>query len=119
MLVKQHSCTLTPSLVVLGLAPMTGATFSKGGGRRFRSDRRLGDASIVISSACPTVQGQKGQPNRSLEKSFMKGTVLELVSDTAKNTYRTLSLQNNWGTAAKPVLPYKSMGARDWQIVTF
>ena len=28
----------------------------------------------------------------------MKGTVLELVLDTAKNTYRTLSLQTNWGT---------------------
>ena len=49
----------------------------------------------------------------------MKGTVLELVLDTAKNTYKTLSLQNNWGTATKPVLPYKSMGARDWLIVTF
>ena len=35
----------------------------------------------------------------------MKGTVLKLVLDTAnlRNTYRTLSLQNNWGTAAKPV----------------
>ena len=49
----------------------------------------------------------------------MKDTVLELALDTAKNTYRTLSLQNNWGTAAKPVLPYESMGAHDWLIVTF
>ena len=29
MLVYEHSCTLTPSLVVLGLAPMTIDTFSK------------------------------------------------------------------------------------------
>ena len=49
----------------------------------------------------------------------MKGTVLELVLDMAKNMYRTLSLQNNWGTAVKPVLPYKSMGTYDWLIVTF
>ena len=49
----------------------------------------------------------------------MKGAVLELVLDMAKNMYRTLSLQNNWGTAVKPVLLYKSMGTRDWLIVTF
>ena len=49
----------------------------------------------------------------------MEGTVLELVLDMAKNMYRTLSLQNNWGTAAKLVLPYKSMGAHDRLIATF
>ena len=49
----------------------------------------------------------------------MKGSVLELVLDTAKNTYRTLLLKNNWGTVVKPVLPYKSMGARDLLIATF
>ena len=49
----------------------------------------------------------------------MKGTVFELVLDTTKNTYRTLLLQNNWGTAVKPVLPYKSMGACDLLIATF
>ena len=31
------------------------------------SNRRFVDATIVISLACPTDQGQKGQPNRSLE----------------------------------------------------
>ena len=49
----------------------------------------------------------------------MKGTVLELALDTAKNMYRTLSLQNNLGTAVKPVLPYKSIRICDWLIVTF
>ena len=49
----------------------------------------------------------------------MKGTVLELVSDKAKNMYRTLSLQNNWVVAVKSVLPYESMGVRDRLIVTF
>ena len=29
MLVNEHSCTLTPGLVTLGLAPMTSITFSK------------------------------------------------------------------------------------------
>ena len=29
MFVNGHPCTLTPSLVTLGLAPMTSATFSK------------------------------------------------------------------------------------------
>ena len=116
MLVNEHSCTLTPSLVVLGLAPMTGATFSKA----------VVDVLEVIGGlAMPQllflqlVLLSKVKKVSSLEKSFVKGTVLELVSDTVKNTYRTFSLQNNWGTAAKPVLPYKSMGACDWQIVTF
>ena len=44
MLVNGHSCTLTLSLVALGLAPMTSATFSNGGGRRFRSNQRLCNA---------------------------------------------------------------------------
>ena len=38
----------------------------------------------------------------------MKGTVFKLwVLDMAKNTYKTLLLQNNWGTAVKPALQYK------------
>ena len=32
----------------------------------------------------------------------MKGTVLDQVSDTAKNTIWALLNRNNWGTAVKP-----------------
>ena len=115
MLVKGHSCTLTPSLDALGLAPMTSATFPKA---------VVDVLDLIVSFVMlPLLFLQLVLQSKVIKVSqmvpFMKGTVLEQVLDTVKNTYRTLSLQNNWGTATKLVLPYKSMGAHDWLIVTF
>ena len=67
MLVNGHSCTMIPSLVTLGLAPVTSAIFSKVVVDVLEVIWWLCDATFVISLACSTVQGHKGQPNGSLE----------------------------------------------------
>ena len=57
--------TLTPSLVTLGLALMTSATFSTVVVDVLEVISSF--ATTVISSTCSTVQGHKDQPNGSLE----------------------------------------------------
>ena len=46
---------------------VTGATFSKAGDRRFRSNWRLFYAIILTTAAYLAIQGRKGQPSGSLE----------------------------------------------------
>ena len=120
MLAYGHSCTLTPSLVIRGLAPMTFDTFSKA---EIDSLEVIGSLAMLPLLFLKLVLLSKVKKVSHIvaKKIVREGYSAQLVLDTAKNMYRTLSLQNNWGTAAKPVLalPYRSMGAHDRLITTF
>ena len=92
MIVNGHCCTLTPSLVVLGLAQTTIDTFSKAVVDILDVIGSLSMPPLLFLQLVLLSKVKKVSQIVAARKSFMKGTVLELVLDMLKNMYRTLSL---------------------------
>ena len=95
---------------------MTNVAFSKAM-THLRSNQRSYDATILVSSACLTVQGQEGQLNGSLENVSGGYSARTNVGYGEEHDHDVCNEKT--GVQQRNQTPIQSMGARDSLIVTF